>query len=201
MSRWKEQAAGPEVSRISLAGTVLVAAPHLTDAVFGRSVCIVVEHTKEQAVGIVLNKRLEIDSSPFWNFILDGAAVESITSDAHINFGGPTSGPIVAIHQDKTLAEGGNEFGIYLAAQAEHLKQLVTASQNPFRLYIGHTSWGPTELEQQIVNGDWHVLPAVPELVFDDESTMWHRAVRTIGNNVLESITGLPASRVVGLLN
>jgi putative transcriptional regulator len=99
------------------------------------------------------------------------------------------------------LAEGGNEFGIYLAAQAEHLKQLVTASQNPFRLYVGHTSWGPTELEQQIVNGDWHVLPAVPELVFDDESTMWHRAVRTIGNNVLESITGLPASSVMGMLN
>jgi putative transcriptional regulator len=201
MSRWKEQSVGPEVPRISLAGTVLVAAPQWTDSVYGRSVCIVVEHSAKQAIGIVLNKRLEIDISPIWNFISDGASHEMAISTPHINFGGPQSGPIVAIHQDKMLAEGGNEFGVYLAAQADHLKQLFTASQNPFRLYIGHALWGPHELEQQIVDGAWHVLPAVPELVFDDEATMWHRAVRTIGNNVLESITGLPASRVVGLLN
>jgi putative transcriptional regulator len=188
MSRRKPENDPEPIPRISLAGFALVASPGLADSVFGNSVCIVVEHSKERAIGIVLNKPLEIDASPIWEQILEGS--KSAGASAHVNFGGPQSGPVLAIHDVKDLAEGGNQLGVYLAAQQEHLKALTESQNGRYRLFIGHAVWGPSELEQQIVEGVWHVLPAIPELVFDEEGSMWLKAIRTVGNRLVEEITG-----------
>jgi putative transcriptional regulator len=183
-----------EAQRISLAGSVLVASPDVGIAGMEESVVLVLEHTKSHAVGILLNRTIDFDSSSIWNFLLgdaDGVDLESVEERTHINFGGPQGGPLLAIHDNKELADGGNNLGVYLAAQTESIKQLVTLPSQTCRLFVGCASWGPNELEQQIIDGRWHVMAAIPQLVFDEEPRMWHRAVRAIGNEVIFRATGL----------
>ena len=178
-------------SRISLAGCVLVASPCIQDPVFARSVCIVVEHSVKQTIGIMLNRRLAMDTESFWEQLLDGAT-KPINAVSYVNFGGPQNGPVLAIHDNQHLAEGGNSQGVYLSSQSDTLKKLAQSTPEHCRLFIGHALWQVSQLETEIVNGDWHVLPAVPELVFADEQTMWAQGIRAVGNGIIQAATGLP---------
>lgn len=179
-----------ENPRISLAGRILIAAPGMQDPVFCRSVCIVVEHSAEQTIGIMLNRRLAVDSGAFLEQLLDGA-VSTESTISYVNFGGPQNGPVLAIHDNQQLAEGGNSLGVYLSAQTDTLKKLAITTPEHCRLFVGHAVWQVSQLETEIINGDWHVLPAVPELVFADEHIMWSRGIQTIGNGIVQAATGL----------
>lgn len=189
-----------ENPRISLAGFLLVAAPGVQDPVFANSVCIIVEHSKEQTIGIMLNRRLAMETESFWDQLLEGAA-KPANSDSHVNFGGPQNGPVLAIHDNQMLAEGGNSQGVYMSAQSETLKKLAQSTLDHCRLFIGHAVWQVSQLETEIINGDWHVLPAVPELVFADEHTMWARGIQAVGNGIIQAATGLPHLMAQPFLN
>jgi putative transcriptional regulator len=183
---------GDETPRICLAGYLMVAAPGVQDPVFSRSVCIIVEHSEERTIGIMLNRPMAIDTAPLWQELFEGTE-KPLNAISHVNFGGPQNGPVLAIHDNKHLAEGGNSEGVYLSAQAETLKKIAQVTPEHCRLFVGHAVWQVSQLETEIVNGDWHVLPAIPELVFADEPSMWARGIQAVGNGVILSATGLPS--------
>ena len=192
MNRIPESSASKdENSRVSLAGLLLIAAPGIQDPVFARSVCIVVEHSEEQTIGIMLNRRLAMDTNALWEQLLEGAA-KPANLLSHVNFGGPQNGPVLAIHDNQQLAEGGNSQGVYLSAQSDTLKKLAQTTPEHCRLFIRHAVWQVSQLETEIVAGNWHVLAAVPELVFADEQTMWSKGIQIIGNSIIQAVTGLP---------
>jgi putative transcriptional regulator len=186
--------------RISLAGYLMVAAPGVQDPVFARSVCIIVEHSLERTIGIMLNRPLAIDTSLLWEQLLEGAAKPQ-NAVSHINFGGPQNGPVLAIHDNELLAEGGNSQGVYLSAQTETLRKIAQVTPDHCRLFIGHAVWQVSQLETEIVNGDWHVLPAIPELVFSDENSMWTKGIHAVGNGIIRSATGIDALMLTPTLN
>lgn len=140
----------------------------------------------------MLNRRLAFDSDSLLEQLLEGEE-KPVNSVTHVNFGGPQNGPVLAIHDDKHLAEGGNSKGIYLSAQTELLKKIALTTPNHCRLFIGHAVWQVSQLETEIIDGNWHVLPAVPELVFADEHSMWSLGIQTVGNNIIQTVTGLKA--------
>ncbi|MCU0720498.1 MAG: YqgE/AlgH family protein [Pirellula sp.] len=175
--------------RISLAGFLLVASPSQNQGVFEQSVCLILEHSESKAVGIVLNKPMQVNFASLLSQVAPD--VSSKASHKLLHFGGPESGPILAVHDVPEFAEGGNKLGVYLSAQVEHLKQLAESNTRQLKLYAGSLIWGPAELDRQIVSGHWHVLPAVPEIVFDDESEMWSKAMRSIANQIYFEATGI----------
>jgi putative transcriptional regulator len=174
---------------VSLAGYLLVAAPGQSHKLFERSVFLILEHSLERAVGIVLNKPLSVNLASVFAHAMPGLAAEK--ANAPLHFGGPESGPILAVHDVEELAEGGNKLGVYLSAELTHLRKLAEADTQRLRIFAGISLWGPRQLEQQVIDGIWHVLPAVPEIVFDDESVMWIKAMRTITNQILAETTGV----------
>ncbi|MEM9828199.1 MAG: YqgE/AlgH family protein [Planctomycetota bacterium] len=95
-----------------------------------------------------------------------------------LHFGGPISGPVVALHQQSELAEMEMQGGIYVAAERDHLEKLVHQQQSPYRLIVGHLRWDEDALEQEIEAGIWHLLPATAEQVFSPAQGMWPRLIR-----------------------
>jgi len=191
MNRIPKQAPeASDASRVSLAGYLMVASSGIQDPVFARSVCIIVEHTRERSVGIMLNRRLSIKTDGLWNELLEGEGV-SVNPASYINFGGPLDGPLLAIHNDERLAEGGNNQGVFLSAQTETLKKLAMATPTQCRLFVGNIVWASRKLETEIVSGDWHVLPAIPELVFCDEQSMWQHAIHAVAEGIISAATGI----------
>jgi len=189
MNRIASQSIVPESSRISLAGCLLVASPSVRTGVFGQSVCLVLEHSQDRALGIVLNKPMQVSFSTFLSEVVPDLSKD--TANKLLHFGGPESGPILAIHNTPELAEGGNQLGVYLSAQMSHLKQLAQSNVVQLKFYAGSSVWGPLELDHQVVSGNWHVLPAIPDIVFEDESRMWSKAMRSIANQIYSESTGL----------
>lgn len=186
--------------RVSLAGCLLAAHLDVTEELFSKGVCLIVEHTEDATVGIMLNRPLAIDPSPVWRSLFLGEPTVEMGQAVHFNFGGPKNGPIVAIHSDSTLAEGGNSEGVYVSAQVETLQKLAATAPEHLRWFIGHAIWKKSELEQEIVDGKWYVVPAIPQIVFAPESQMWPEAVRFVSNSVIASFSGVdhfPSSPLV----
>ncbi len=190
MNRQNKPETAKEDERVSLAGYLLVASPEMADPVFSHTVCLVVEHTAKHAIGVVLNKPMTLDPKPLWTELFQSGSKPEVTL-SHFNFGGPKSGPILAIHSDSSLAEGGNNQGVYLSAQVETLRKLASTTPAHMRWIIGHANWGPSQLETEIVDGAWRLVPATPNLVFANETEMWEDAIRWIGRSIIHDITGI----------
>lgn len=122
-------------------------------------------------------------------------------SSRSLHFGGPLSGPIVALHQIRDYAEAETGDGIYVAAQKQHLVDLIRDQNEPFRLIVGHLGWNPEELDAEIADGHWHVLPANVDDVFSSASDMWSCVIRRATNSSLAKWIGLPDANFVGELN
>ena len=72
----------------------------------------------------------------------------------NLHFGGPRSGPVVAIHQTSQYAEAETGEGIYVAAQRQHLEELVRDHPAPYRLIVGHLGWETRRIGVGIERGD-----------------------------------------------
>lgn len=101
-----------------------------------------------------------------------------LANGSSLHFGGPLSGPIVAVHSNRELAEAETGEGIFVAAQRENLEALMKSSDLPYRLIIGHLGWTAEQLENEIEEGIWHRIPATSDLLKSDDAMMWPRMIR-----------------------
>lgn len=157
----------------SVAGSLLVSAAHLIDPNFRRTVVLVLEHSAEGALGVVLNEPLDLDARgilPEWDDRLVAP---------HVVFrGGPVS-PEVA------LGIGRIGDGPPIVVDLEEDAEGVDA----VRFFSGYSGWAPHQLDAELSDDDWHVVPAHPDDAFtDDPDGLWRRVVaRMAGDDVLLS--------------
>ena len=62
---------------------------------------------------------------------------------------------------------------------------LRKVAQNPpddLRMLLGYAGWGPGQLESELAEGAWLVVPVSAEVIFDVEaSMMWEHVLRSLG--------------------
>ncbi len=144
----------------TLSGRLVVATPALTDPNFARTVVLVVEHTDEGAVGLVLNRpsiTSVADALDIWAPVAAQPAVVFV--------GGPVQ-PTAAIGLG--VAAPGSAAGVIdLAAP---LEGLVAA-----RIFAGYAGWGAGQLEWEIGLDSWFVLDAEPsDVLAAAPERLWH---------------------------
>lgn len=195
MSAWQEGIFGNMTTErlitteeFDLTGTLLVASPGWVDSPFRRAVCLVVHHDQQGAVGVVLNRELPGDAAVFWE---NAGQKELLQLSGRLYLGGPHSGPVVAVHQRKDLAEYVPGEEVYFAAQVQNLKALVGDPDCQWKIYLGQAAWGPGDLDQQLSEGRWLPLQVNSRIVFDDVDRMWPNALRQAGNRMVQSILGI----------
>lgn len=155
----------------SLKGKLLLASPTLLDPNFARTVVLVVEHTDEGAMGLVLNRPAATtvdESAPELADLADG--------DAPIYVGGPVqpSSVVVLAAFDDPSAAGllvAGDVGL-LSAMADPVSARAAVRQA--RVFAGHAGWGPGQLEDELEREDWIVEPPQPyELFAADAEGLW----------------------------
>ncbi len=143
----------------SLAGRFLVARSSLRDAFFGRSVILLLQHGDEGAFGLVLTRPAESAELPFPVFV-----------------GGPCKmDGLLMIHGRKDWQDPDDETalevcpGVYLgtAAQFDKARETEDADGGQFRVFAGYAGWAPDQLEEEMNQGSWIVLPASGEVIFE----------------------------------
>jgi putative transcriptional regulator len=196
-----------EQTPFSISGMLLVATPKISEGLFQQSVCLVVDHGEHGAAALLLNrpiaiaetKLFELGSLPSPEGELPSIS-ESIKKN-RLHFGGPCSGPLVAIHDQAQFGDAGGGNGIYLAADIAKMKQAADSAPDHFRLVIGHSLWKKGQLEREIQEGNWYVIPAIPDLVFSADDEMWGRGLCFVGRAIVANVTGLKYFPTSPLLN
>ena len=215
--------------RESYLGQLLVASSTITDPMYANGVCLIVHDDETRVIGVMLNRPIEPNPEAFGailnetrcdnsngqtpRFSTNREKIEDNNINApfegsdlplssrSLHFGGPLSGPIVALHQIRDYAEAETGHGIYVAAQKQHLAELIRDQNEPFRLIVGHLGWHPEELDAEVAEGHWHVIPANVDDVFSSASDMWSCVIRRATNSSLAKWIGLPDANFVGELN
>jgi putative transcriptional regulator len=211
-------------------GNLLVASSLVTDPIFAGGVCLVVHQDDFNVIGVMLNRPMK-PSPETWAAIVqqpqqhknrlasqfaesseesaeesaeegaEGTAPSESSPLGSLHFGGPLSGPVVAIHQFDQYAEAETGSGIYVAAQKQHLENLIRRSPGPYRLIIGHLGWEVEQLYGEIDAGLWHLVPATTDTVFGTTSEMWPRLIRRATSSSLARWIGVPDVVGAGELN
>jgi putative transcriptional regulator len=150
--------------------------PEAIDMMIGES-----SHQKKTAFNA--NKRLVNHTGKLGNKSTDSRSQTdydpgNLTPWNMLHFGGPLSGPVVAVHPIRQYGDVETGQGIYLAAQKHLLEHLVREHEGPCRLIVGHLGWEVDQLREEMDQGYWHILPATAETVFSPAPEMWPRIIR-----------------------
>ena len=176
--------------RQALAGRLLVATPLLGDPNFRRTVVLIVEDEPEEGtLGVVLNRPTEVPVGRVlepWN---DLASAPSVVFS-----GGPVA-PNSAL--GLAVVPGGEEPVGWRALEAATLMsriglvdldtppQLLAGGIASFRVFAGYAGWGPGQLQAEIDEGAWYVLPADPADPFVPEPEgLWQAVLRRAGGTL-----------------
>jgi putative transcriptional regulator len=174
----------------SVRGQLLIAGPGLLDPNFWRTVVLMVEHNDEGALGLVLNRPSETAV---------GEAVpelgELVDLDERLFIGGPVQPSAVII-----LAEFEDPADAALSAfddvgvlASEASAQDSSSAVRRGRAFVGHSGWGPGQLDSELERGDWILEPANRHDAFADHPMDLWPAVLTRKGGSYALIARMPA--------
>lgn len=198
----------------SLTGNLLVASSVVGDPVYSRGVCLVVHQDDGGAIGVMLNRPMQPEPAAFMKMLGQDGDVPSNRMASPpgpsslppnplgtVHFGGPLSGPVVAIHPLSQYAEAETGQGIYVAAQKQNLEDLVREQPCPYRLIVGHLGWESGQLQAEIDAGIWHPVPATVDTVFRNAAEMWPGLIGRATSRSVARWIGVPDVIGAGELN
>jgi putative transcriptional regulator len=156
----------------SLRGQLLIAAPSLFDY-FRRAVVLVLEHTPDGAMGVVLGRESETHVAQALP-----ALAELPGADELMHLGGPVSPEsVVALGDFGDPAEAGTHVVGPLGTLDP---DAANSSLRRLRVYAGYAGWAPGQLDGELEQGAWIVQPAHPDDPFRD-GDIWSVALRRKG--------------------
>ena len=158
----------------SLRGQLLIAAPSLFDY-FRRAVVLVLEHSPEGAMGVVLNRESETCVAEAVPVLASFAEPEEL-----VRIGGPVSPQaVVALGEFDDIEEAGTHVVGSLGtidpdAENESLRRV--------RVYAGYAGWAAGQLDGEVEQDAWVAVPARPDDPFAD-GDIWSEALRRKGGS------------------
>jgi len=168
---------------MSLAPALLLSMPQLIDPNFAKSVVLLCEHAPEGAFGLVVNRPSDI------------AAAEAVRleppveqpNDLPLLIGGPVEperGWILTAQAPEHVEHQSVGAGLYLSASPVLLRRALMARPLPKRTVVlaGYAGWGPGQLDSELAESAWLIMPVELDLIFEIPSTSaWEMAIRRLG--------------------
>jgi putative transcriptional regulator len=141
----------------SVRGQLLIAGPSLLDPNFWRTVVLMIEHSDEGALGLVLNRPSETtvgEAVPQLEDLVDlddqlyiGGPVQPSAVIVLAEFEDPADAALIAFDDIGVLGTGSSP-------------EELGAGVRTGRAFVGHAGWGPGQLDSELERGDWILEPA-----------------------------------------
>lgn len=158
-------------------GALLVATPALLDPNFAETVVLLLDADADGALGVVLNRPSPVPVEQ----VLE--AWGPVLSEPEVLFqGGPvsTDGALAVarlVDRDREPVGWRATFGDVGLVDLDSPVELVTGSTAAMRIFAGYAGWGGGQLEAEIEEGSWYVVPGEPGDLFCDDVTHLRRDV------------------------
>ena len=174
---------------LSLNGNLLIASPQMPDSFFSKSVILLLAHTEEGAAGLMINRPTEATVTDLNRSIFD----EPFAWDKPIWLGGPVSGPLVILHKESRFADHEVVPGVFSTVEDKKVRLALKRRLDPAIIAINYSGWGPGQLEKEMAEDSWEVLPATEDLVFSGSGPeLWKVAHQQVQSQILRSLVDLP---------
>ncbi len=163
-------------------GKVLISEPFLCDQTFGRSVVLLVDHSEDGTMGLVLNKPTPL----LLNDILQEF---NCSENIPIYKGGPLStDTLFYLHTFEHISDSlPISKGLYLNGDFDAIKEYLTLG-NPIkgkiRFFLGYSGWDHEQLRQEIEENTWLVGKMNIDSLLDEKSSsnLWKSALGNLGS-------------------
>ena len=165
-------------------GDLLVAVPQLADPNFRRTVVLLLHHDDDGALGVVLNRPLEVPVEsilPAWG--------ESVSEPGRLFQGGPVGldGALglamlpAGTEPPPAVTPVTGSFGLVdLDADPADVRGVLG-----LRVFAGHAGWGAGQLEREVAQGDWFVFAALPsDAATSEPERLWRAVMRRQGGSM-----------------
>lgn len=160
-------------------GNLLLATPQLIDPNFADTVVLLLDVNEDGALGVVLNRPSALPVSEVL-----GAWGDVVEEPEVLFQGGPvaTDGALAV-----ALASPGGEHAAGFQPVVDRLgvldldtpSELVNGSVDRLRIFAGYAGWGADQLQAEIAEGSWYVVPGQAEDVFlPDTRDLWRQVLR-----------------------
>lgn len=164
----------------------LIAMPSLQDAFFQRSVTYICEHHAEGAMGIVINHPLKATVGDLLQQLEITFDTSNDITEQAVCAGGPVEADRgFVLHSARPGYQSSLELeGELMITTSKDILQQLTTGDAPgkFLLALGYAGWTAGQLEQEIADNSWLVIPADPAIIFDTaHAQKWEAATKTIG--------------------
>jgi putative transcriptional regulator len=160
----------------SLQGHLLIASPRLMDPNFARSVVLIVQHNESGAMGLILNRPLDVNVQTVWEQVSETPCF----LDEPMHQGGPCEGPLMVLHDDAKLSQISVIPGVNWSTEKEALEQLVVQNNGSMKFFVGYAGWGAGQLEGELETGSWLTVAANEEMVFSESEDQWEQLRRRL---------------------
>lgn len=154
----------------------LVARKDLLDPNFHDAVVLLTKRGPAGAVGFIVNRPTEV---PLAKALPGTKALRGL--DARLYFGGPVMRDLVIfLFRSPAARAGATEIlpGVQASSSSSLLDELLARAQPTEGLHVfaGLAGWGPGQLESELDRGDWRLIPADAQSIFDEKpATLWAR--------------------------
>ena len=177
----------------SMANQLLIAMPGMADPNFSSTVTLICEHNDEGALGIVINRPLELKLGGLFEQ-LDVDNPDPDVAELPVLMGGPV-GPErgFVLHDpvdryENTLAVSGD---IHLTLSRDVIDEMA-AGNGPDQTLValGYAGWDAGQLETEMLANSWLSVPATTDIVFDMPfDRRWMSAASTLGIDISQIST------------
>ncbi|AAO29125.1 YqgE/AlgH family protein [Xylella fastidiosa subsp. fastidiosa] len=170
---------------MTLVNQLLIALPSMPDPHFARGVALICQHDSNGAMGVVLNRPSEYTLGEVLFQMGIETASETLREQV-VLAGGP-------VHPDRGFVIYDSEHvwgpslligdGLYLTTSRDVLAAMAEGS-GPSRALValGCAGWAAGQLELELVENNWLMVPADASLLFDTAlEQRWQRAAGRIG--------------------
>ena len=161
--------------RSNFTNQFLIAMPGMGDESFAGAVVYLCEHTDKGALGLVINKPIDIKLKNLFEKVELTLDREDIAEEP-VYYGGPVQTERGFVLHERLDDEGGH-YSSTLAIPGGALemttsKDVLEALSNgagPKKLLVtlGYSGWGAGQLEEEIQRNGWITVEAKPDVIFD----------------------------------
>src|SRR3954464_5149484 len=162
------------MSAINLTNQFLIAMPGMADDTFAGAVIYLCEHTEKGALGLVINKPIDIKLKNLFEKVELSLDREDL-ADEPVYFGGPVQTERGFVLHERLGEDGGHYSsslqiagGLEMTTSKDVLEALSHgAGPKKILVTLGYSGWSAGQLEEEIGRNGWINVGAAPEIIFD----------------------------------
>lgn len=156
-----------------LAGSLLLAHPSLVDPNFRRSIILVSQHSEEGAMGVIINRPAGRTLAE-----LSGDFALGELADVPVFTGGPVSDKQLILSGWEASEEEGT-FKLYFGLDPEKAAEMKRTHEHlVIRAFVGYSGWTGGQLESELQQNAWVVIPIDGALLHEaDGPDLWRALI------------------------